>query len=122
MLTYPMVLDAGQTAGDVLDVLSGIPAGDGRTNIVMRWRAGVAVRWFVIARADVIAQCTAVAPTVTAASACELATRDREEAERCNIADLTKRNRSGHGWLIVFSGERMIGAMPPVLMPILTPI
>ena len=116
MLMVPMVLDAGQTAGDVLEVLAEISAGDGHTNIVMRWRAGVAVRWFVIARADVIARCAAVAPTVTAAIACELATRDREEAERCNVADLAKRNRSGHGWLIVFSGERMIGAMPPVLM------
>ena len=116
MLMVPMVLDAGQTAGDVLEVLSGIADTDRPTVVVIRWRNGVRVRWFVLNRSSVVDACTAVASNVGIVVATGLATRDRDEAEPRDAHELSVMDRKAHGWLVMLSGTRMIGLAPPHLM------
>ena len=115
MLMVPMVLDAGQTAGDVLEILSGIADTERPTVVVIRWRNGVRVRWFVLNRSSVVDACSAVASTLSVEVATDLANRYREEAESRDARELPAVDREAHGWLVIVSGARMIGLAPPHL-------
>ena len=116
MLMYPMVLDAGQTAGDVLELLKEMPDLQRRSAVLVRWTDRLRVRWFGFDREIFARECAVADPTRTIADACTLATRDRESAECKDIAEMPSWTHKAHGWIAYFSGTRVVGLQPPALM------
>ncbi len=117
MLIYPLVLDAEQHAGEVLDVLATRDTESSAAVVAIRRRDRLQLVWYVLRARDVRTDCEAAAATATLDSACELARNYyRDVAEVCDVRSLPRPALQAHGWLIAMSGGRLIGAVPPAFM------
>ena len=116
MLMYPMVLDAGQTAGDVLELLRDMPSPGRATAVLLRWTDRLRVRWFGFDRETLTAECTSAPAARALVDVFALATRSRDEAERRDVSEMAAWDRKAHGWIVYFASDRLVGAQPPALM------
>ncbi len=113
MLIYPLLLDAEQSAGDVLELLADDIQNGRNDQVLIRERHGVSVRWFLFSRDIVASRCGGVARTATLAVACDL--RYERPVESCDATHMPNlRLRAAP--LVVTSGDRVIGLHPPQLM------
>ena len=113
MLIYPLLLDAEQSAGDVLVLLADDAGNERNDRVVIRQRHGVTVRWFLFSRDIVASRCDAAARTATLASACDL-TFETPIAS-CDAKRLPSLHLRAAP-LVVMSGDRVIGLYPPQMM------
>lgn len=117
MLIYPLVLDAEQRVGDVLELLPPRDADAQRTVIAIRTRARLITIWYIVTDHDVREQCDAAASDATLGAACDLAVNFyRDVAVVCDVRSLPRPKLEGHGWLVVMSGNRLLGLVPPIFL------
>ncbi len=122
IMMCPVVLDAEQPASDVHTILQADVAESRRDVVVVRQRDGLGVSWW-IAKIDVLIEaCASAKPDDTIGMAMlvapsQLGLRAQwDRAEVRDVREIPRVEQVGRGWLVLFTGQRMLGVSPPVLM------
>jgi hypothetical protein len=113
MLIYPLLLDAEQSAGDVLDLLADDAQNGRNDQVLIRERHGVRVRWFLFSRDIVVSRCDGRLRTATLSALCDL--QFEQPVESCDATRMPSLHLRGAP-LVVMSGDRVIGLRPAQIM------